>query len=275
MPDGTTELMNRNLGTSPTALQSGVPGLASDGTYYRYGRKEPYFNNNYQGGGTIIGTDGMEETGWDEMKSPTDPCPPGYRIPTSTIWSDTNYNNATKEHSGFKIGNLDFLGFRYWNNGTTDITDGLDYLIDDIYYPYSGYIDAQKSKQNGGGIDSEYTLVSARNFEISDIRTNEQQIGDISYNEVAYVIRYEEKEMGYNEYRYTEFQYHTKLKTNYIGYFHSANNTGVKYYLKECNWEDYNIVQCKRYVRQVKRKDRCKTDSHREDERSSGDGTCR
>ena len=60
--------------------------------------------------------------------------------------------------------------------------------------------------------------------------------------------------MGYNEYRYTEFQYHTKLKTNYIGYFHSAYNTGFKYYLKESNWEDYNIVQCKRDVRQVKRK---------------------
>lgn len=237
-PSG-SKLMDRNLGATSATITL-LNQNDAIGAYYIYGKKEPFIDGAYRGGGSIKDSNGnvVAQTWGSDTKSPTDPCPPGYHIPQSNVFA----GDATKKDAPA-------LGtFRFWDNNTTINT------TDDIYFPYSGYIDEKNSKQTGAGVDSEYTTLSANNFQISDIRTNEEQIGDIQYNEVAYVIRYEEKELGYDEYRYSEFIYRTKLKTNKIGLYLSTNNTGVQYYVKESNWTDYQIVQCKRQKRQVKRK---------------------
>lgn len=236
-PNG-SKMMDRNLG----AISATITLLNQNdaiGAYYKSGHKEPYIGGDYRGGGSITNPDGTAVTQtWDSVeKSPTDPCPPGYRIPQSSAFA----GNATNEDAPL-------LGaFRFWNNNSTVNT------TDDIYFPYSGYIDAQKSKQSGVGTDTEYTSLSA-DLQISDIRTNEVQIGEIQYHEQYLVIRYEEKELGYNEYRYNAFQYNSKLKTNKVGSFIASENSGVQYYVKGSNWTDFHITQCKRQVRQVKRK---------------------
>ena len=89
-PDGsdvtTPTMMDRNLGAGPDT-QIGWDGVATAdfhpvaGLYYKYGNKNPFFKSAYQGNG---------ETGsWDSAdKTMTDPCPPGYMIPSSGVWTD-------------------------------------------------------------------------------------------------------------------------------------------------------------------------------------------
>lgn len=96
MPDENhSEMMNRNLG-----ITSVVGSVSTEiGAYYKSGFKEPYFNakNNkaanegntdlYKpyGGGSITG---YTPTWNVDGKSVTDPCPPGYKVPSSSIWTD-------------------------------------------------------------------------------------------------------------------------------------------------------------------------------------------
>ena len=129
------ELMDRNLGAASATITL-LNQNDAIGTYYRYGKKEPFIGGAYRGGGVIKDANGnaVTETWSGDLKSPTDPCPPGYRIPQSSAFN----GNATKE-------NAPALGaFRYWNKGTPVIT------TDDIYFPYSGYIDASYIQQSLG-----------------------------------------------------------------------------------------------------------------------------
>ena len=81
-------LMDRNLGVNPLVTESFTPGVVT-GLYYKYGCKEPFFNGAYQGGGNITTTDGETITPtWTSTKSPTDPCPPGYKVPFEGAWGD-------------------------------------------------------------------------------------------------------------------------------------------------------------------------------------------
>lgn len=133
MPDGTTKMMDRNLGVN--ALTNAATKI---GFYYKYGEHTPYLDTDGDGtytqcgGGSIDGSSTWNTPG----KSVTDPCPPGYRVPASTVWS----GDATKEHVG-----TPYNAFLYWNGGTTGVQTS-----DDIYYPYSGYIDASGKIQSQG-----------------------------------------------------------------------------------------------------------------------------
>ena len=127
-------LMDRNLGARPTTLE--YPGV-EPGAYYRYGRKEPFLDGNYQG---------LVESAYYDWDGPekaiTDPCPPGYRVPASSVWS----GDATHEHA--YLPDLASLGisqaYRFWDNGTSGILD----TDDDIYFPYSGYVDGSGDIQS-------------------------------------------------------------------------------------------------------------------------------
>ena len=150
LPDNTTSMMDRNLGTHSTVWTAN-PGVDL-GLYYQYGRKEPYIGGSPVGGGTLEGNTSWNRT--DNKKSPTDPCPPGYRVPSQSVWEGTNNQNATKTNFS---GNLDrwYIGiiysnpqnvttFRYWNNRTTLSSN------DDIYYPY-GYISGNTIENTASG----------------------------------------------------------------------------------------------------------------------------
>lgn len=121
MPDNKhSKMMDRNIGvTTITSVSSAI------GAYYKYGQKEPYFNakNNqavYEGnsdaykpyGGGVI--QGHTQTWNTDSKSVTDPCPPGYKVPSSSVWAGYT---AADEHSN--------------NPSSFKFYDGIN-------YPYSG-----------------------------------------------------------------------------------------------------------------------------------------
>ena len=114
-PNGSI-MMDRNLGASSTS---------ATGLYYKYGSKNPFIADDYYGGGS-----NGSATWQADGKAVNDPCPPGYRVPSSNVWKGFN---PTKEHSSTSN------AFIFWKENTGDGN-----LLDDIYvyYPYSGYLNA-------------------------------------------------------------------------------------------------------------------------------------
>lgn len=152
MPGGTLPMMDRNLGcvSESADISSWIPGRVA-GLYYRYGYKEPYISGiNMNGDNVSLDYHGSEVDCYSEWnsdeKSRTDPCPIGYRVPSSTTWSGANYNDATKEHATM------YNAFRYWKNGGRYDVNNLD----DTYYPYIGWYvgTTYTTGETGGVIDS-------------------------------------------------------------------------------------------------------------------------
>lgn len=111
MPDGVINMMDRNLGVHAFTIAG-----AQTGFYYKYGEHTPYLDPDgdgvytQYGGGSI----GNSAPAWSASgKSVTDPCPPGYKVPASSVW------NTDIE------GQYSALGYIYYDN---------------IYYPFSGYM---------------------------------------------------------------------------------------------------------------------------------------
>ena len=141
MPDG-TPMHDRNIGV--------VDGLiigAQSGFYYKYGEHAPYWDTDGDEIYEKLGGGSLEVQSWtltNGVKSPTDPCPPGYRVPSSDLWGTTNDSGATKEHATIGINSY---AFKYYetNNGTQwDITD--DYTL---YYPYAGWLNSNFEPADG------------------------------------------------------------------------------------------------------------------------------
>ena len=162
-------MMDRNLGASST---SGA------GTYYIYGSKNPFIKGRYLGGGSngdatwyvedeYIGTDGnlVKKT----VKAVNDPCPPGYYVPSSTVWKGFT---PTKENADNQN------AFIYWKENTGDIN-----LLDDIYvyYPYAGYL------ENGTGQSSGTVTVP---LEYNDELLYETNLFNVyrAYKDIKYTI---------------------------------------------------------------------------------------
>ena len=251
-PSG-VQMMDRNLGSHPSATQSGTPGVAT-GLYYKYGDKNPYISSGYVEGSTYgaLTWDPSEDANeGDDTKAVNDPCPPGYKVPSSNVWS----GNATKEHADENFLVYQFTAFRFWNNGTTSMLNGSwDYLLDDIYYPYSGYVASDTSVSTGERKDENTTELVANDystFTIQDIRTNESVIS--SREEDYTLIRYKVETLSYNEYRYTDFKFRTRLQTQNIGYIWGEDKTFLMYYKKGNNWDDFQIIHCKQESRAVTR----------------------
>lgn len=204
-------MMDRNLGARPTATQKSTAGAVA-GLYYKYGHKEPYIDGKYQGGGESASYD------WSgDDKSQTDPCPPGYRVPKSTVWE----GDATKEHASITlVGDA----FRYWNNNTTTNAN------DDIYYPYSGYID-----DNG-----EY---------VAQYKMDEQTINNYSINIPESQSNLNSLSTNYTLYTSGPIKF---SEVSYVDY--DINNVGVCYAQDEKNLEyayvgnGIEIISCKLHI---------------------------
>ena len=131
MPDDNhSEMMDRNIGvTAITSVSSAV------GAYYKYGHKEPYFAASKNvavnegddiaykayGGGSI---EGYTPTWSAAAKSLTDPCPPGYRVPSKSIWE--GYEISDKATGTVKT-------HEYYSG---------------INYPYSGWLDGENQHES-------------------------------------------------------------------------------------------------------------------------------
>lgn len=194
LPDGSS-IMDRNLGTYSTVWTN--PAGIYLGLYYRYGRKEPYFSGAYQGGGTLDGNPTWEMQ--NNKKSPTDPCPPGYRVPPASLWEGTNAQNATNAHF---TQDTQVSAFRYWNNGTTTSDR------DDIYYPY-GYM-TPSGVVSSGTADYRYSLKS------NITETQENQIGE-TWSEGGLFNRVYYREIERTETIYSDFQYGVPSVASNVG----------------------------------------------------------
>lgn len=208
-------LMDRNLGARVTALFKSTPGVA-DGLYYKYGHKEPFVNNDYGNWGA------SDEYTWnDTEKTQTDPCPPGYRVPQSSAWS----GEATKEHA--TIPNV-VEALRFWD------MDSASNIFDDIYYPYSGYIDANKQPQSQGYGQR----VTTKDYSVN-IPENQSNLGYLTAQNYTDNADFDPKDQT-GPVKFTEVSYSRYDITN-LGIL-SAQDKEVRYGFKE---KGIDIISCK------------------------------
>ena len=96
------------------------------GTYHRVGYRDPYFKN-AAGNYGYFGDEFKVKADWGGTdKSRTDPCPPGYRVPSTSAWDGLQL--AIKRH---------------------DPTTNSFLFYPLVYYPYSGYVNDKNDLKSG------------------------------------------------------------------------------------------------------------------------------
>jgi uncharacterized protein (TIGR02145 family) len=156
------EFMCHNLGSANTSADPFTPSWEINGGYWQWGRKEmaaagPSGPSGWQANDAEISgwnSNAAPDGSWrDGVKTLNDPCPSGYRVPTSAEWNGVlKYNrissvgtwerSSTNYSCGKKIGDLLFLpaaGFR-------DVYDGSLH--------YRGYKGGYWSSAEGGSTDA-------------------------------------------------------------------------------------------------------------------------
>lgn len=138
-PTSSVNMMDRNIGAGAQGEESPL--------YYQGGRKDPLYPSNSlyssaSGGSMDLAIanpstfyKGWASSGWAAAKSQHDPCPPGYKVPSTSVWA--------KEKSEInRLTNMTNEAFLY---NTIQPT---------IIYPYSGYLDGNGNRKDGttGGI---------------------------------------------------------------------------------------------------------------------------
>jgi hypothetical protein len=137
----------------------GASGQDSNGMYYQWGRKDPFIvdekgnavNYTVASSGTYGEADANDNFklifnstwdastgGWGDNKTINDPCPPGYKVPTKSIWRGNNPDADQITSSDT----------RYTYNLSTNINVPDDEKLNQIFYPYSGHL------TNEGTLDS-------------------------------------------------------------------------------------------------------------------------
>lgn len=143
IPDSDDPMHDRNLG-----VVSGTPKGAQIGFYYKYGEHTPYVDTNNDDVYEKIGGGNLGTSSWapiNNVKSPTDPCPPGYRVPSSSLWAS--------------MGSKSTVYNAYLYSGDDNALNGNE----DIYYPYSEYL-----------VDVGGTLHESEKNQLSDYKYTKQ-----------------------------------------------------------------------------------------------------
>ena len=152
-------VMNRALGaTNHQGIEALGYSLAywDDGLYYQWGRKDPLlptgnttasastyakakqnprtFYMDWKG--TYTAENNTDAVGWTSSKSVNDPCPPGYKVPSTQIWRTSKNPSTDLEEIMENLG-LDGYPYNLQSNGGLSVN---------IVYPFSSYLDASGSK---------------------------------------------------------------------------------------------------------------------------------
>ena len=150
---------------------------SNSGIYYQWGRKDPLKMDGYQ-----VKSLGSEESArekpttfdsswvapeqdrWDSAnKSKYDPCPPGYRVPKSDTWAESA-----------PYGQHSILGTYQYDNSPN------------VYYPYSGFIDAEGVHKSGtvdnSETDLEFTLPFVEYYDTFDKNKEPKKFKAVIYD---------------------------------------------------------------------------------------------
>ena len=204
LPDGITYMGDSNLGVIREVYGDWIGGGAT-GFYYKYGYRFPYFKDNIKGNGEAYhGFNEDDFSSWDvDGKASSDPCPPGYKVPSSEVWTETNYNSATIEDAEFMFGRLGINALRFWDKGTGSTSD-------DIYYPYSGYLPQPSSGYNV----NTHTLNTSSDKEIAKEESN---ITYENYSRVEQISGAGERDKKFTYTKYSDFTYKITAKPDKLG----------------------------------------------------------
>lgn len=192
------KLMDRNLGAtiSPTIdLLSNTLTYWQDGLFYQWGRKDPIRldaakkNANTEKYADVqFDPNWNASDSWTASKSVTDPCPPGYKVPSSDVWRE-----------GESDGTMELLT-KYTLTDVYPYEVVSDNIPAAVVYPYLGYINNSGSKINGTASTSSsegtstatdypiigkvYTLISPNKADIG--YDTEPSYPPVRFDEVTY-----------------------------------------------------------------------------------------
>ena len=201
----TYTVMDRNLGASRGAISTSNISLLGDdvGMFYKYGCRQPFFTDETEGtGSNYHGTQEGENdfSTWNvDGKSITDPCPPGYRVPSSEIWTSTT-TNPVSEHHEYLIDRT----YEYWKN---------------TYYPYSKYLQGSSFPSTASG-SAEYTLFKNTEFGLG-LKINLGFLGSI--NILSCKIK--------------DLKFSTLSKFDYYGKLWAADQSALSYYYASLDFD--------------------------------------
>lgn len=237
-------MADRNLGmvASISSLETWMPATII-GTYYRYGHRNPLIEDKKYGNGTDYhgGLKEADYASWaGNVKSRTDPCPPGYRVPPKSIWEGSNASNATNEHyeADMALLGIDVMAYRYWNSGSSlNITD-------DVYYPYT---------TTGGSTYVPFTLND--NMAVKTSQTTLREWSEGNWIKTRY------REIGYTETIYSEIKYSVPSSSSYIGEMLTQDDDNVFSYksinITRSDVQDRSVfVSCIKTVYEIKQTQR-------------------
>lgn len=252
------KLIDMNLGA-----KSGIITLLNPndpiGAYYRSGLRQPYFYNVLPDDPNLaVDTPGYgyhgglnDKTTWSgDTKSSTDPCPPGYRVPSTDAWAEFSssnmYNDAT-------LG-----GFLFYRSGLTN-----------IYYPYSGavnegnrIIDGTEGGKQEKNYNKEMLFPSNQSYVLSNPKnTTAVKYTSIKYNEIdidneGYLLaRNDEKVLRYGvesegleivsciRWTTTKWIHHPRSWTNWVEYWEAdySDSGATKKEITGAELKEYNM----------------------------------
>jgi uncharacterized protein (TIGR02145 family) len=181
------EFMCHNLGANQSA-DPFTPTYATNGAYYQFGRKDPA-----KSAPTSTGTDATNIT-WNasipsgyfgdgstnkdvKVKSSTDPCPTGFRVPNANEWEYVRKSNTT------------YVGQWTQNSSCTDCWSGRKFG-DALMLPAAGYRNETNGSQYGRSFASYYWSASVSSTSNGDANA-------LNFNSFTHAISPQSRRFGY------------------------------------------------------------------------------